>query len=291
MDSRTIELKELQLDLHTRPPQLLKWIGSKHRSALTIARFVPESFGTYFEPFLGGGAVLGTVSPARGVAGDILAPLIAIWRAAQSSPKELVDAYADRWHQYVRDPQATYNHVRARYNRNPNRDDLLFLCRSCYGGVVRFTREGTMSTPIGAHTPISPQALRMRSDEWRSRLRGTKFVIHGFEATMADARVGDVVYCDPPYSHTQAILYGAQTFTLERLFAAIESAVRRGAKVLLSLDGTKKSGKVNLHSDLPAGLFQRQVLLGQGGSMLRRFQKRGKSVHDERVEDRLLLTW
>ncbi len=63
-----------------------------------------------------------------------------------------------------------------------------------------------------------------------------------FEETLDRARRGDLVYCDPPYSCTQSILYGAQSFSLPRLFAAIERCKARGARVVLSIDGTKRSG-------------------------------------------------
>ncbi len=55
------------------------------------------------------------------------------------------------------------------------------------------------------------------------------------------ARKGDVVYCDPPYSDSQGILYGAQDFRLNDLFTEIEKAKRKGVFVALSIDGTKKS--------------------------------------------------
>ena len=51
--------------------QLLKWIGNKQRYACQIANLMPE-YHTYIEPFLGSGAVLGTLSPRSAIAGDIL---------------------------------------------------------------------------------------------------------------------------------------------------------------------------------------------------------------------------
>jgi DNA adenine methylase len=119
----------------------------------------------------------------------------------------------------------------------------------------------------------------------------TQFVTASFEETMASAREGDVVYCDPPYAYSQQILYGSQSFDLEKLWQAISRCASIGAKVLLSLDGRKKSGSVELKFQLPDGLFRRQVFLDCGSSMLRRFQKSGETMEDEMVHDRLLLTW
>ena len=66
--------------------QLLKWVGNKQRFAHEIIDYFPEKFGTYYEPFLGSGAVLGTLMPAHGIASDILQPLMDIWRALASDP-------------------------------------------------------------------------------------------------------------------------------------------------------------------------------------------------------------
>ena len=57
----------------------------------------------------------------------------------------------------------------ASYNADANGPDFLFLTRACYGGVIRFRkRDGYMSTPVGIHSPIKPEAFAARVDEWQS---------------------------------------------------------------------------------------------------------------------------
>ncbi len=289
-DDFASNVHQLQLFSIKPPRQLLKWVGNKQRYACQIANLMPE-YCTYIEPFLGSGAVLGTLAPASGIAGDILEPLVRIWQLLQTNPQGLVGHYSNIWYKYVEDRENTYAQVRASYNESPNPYDLFFLCRACYGGVVRFTRDGRMSTPVGAHRAISPTSLQERVAAWRERVRNTTFIHADFEETMAHAGKGDLVYCDPPYEYTQRILYGAQNFSLKRLWIAIEQCKSRGAKVVLSLDGKKKSGTVALNFDIPQGLFEREVSIDCGGSMLRRFQKRGETMENEVVHDRLLLTW
>ncbi|MEN6575631.1 MAG: DNA adenine methylase, partial [Phycisphaerales bacterium] len=170
--------------------------------------------------------------------------------------------------------------------------DLLFLCRSCYGGVVRFRQaDGYMSTPCGIHNPISPEAFSKRVDEWHTRVKKATFVHAEYEETMSKARKGDLVYCDPPYSHTQSILYGAQSFSLERLFEVIAACKSRGVFVALSIDGQKRSGRLKCALPPADSLFEREILLDCGRSMLKRFQMNGLSLEDEVVHDRLLLTY
>jgi DNA adenine methylase len=100
-----------------------------------------------------------------------------------------------------------------------------------------------------------------------------------------------MVYCDPPYSHSQSILYGAQDFQLERLLAAIERCKSRGVRVALSIDGSKRSGNQLCDVEIPEGLFEEEAYVNCGRSMLRRFQMKGESLEAEEVRDRLLLTY
>ena len=273
--------------------QLLKWVGNKQRFAYEIASFFPANYGTYFEPFLGSGAVLGTVAPKRGVASDTFRPLIEIFQMLQESPQALVKWYADRWNQILAIGKVqTYEKVLRSYNRNPNGADLLFLCRSCYGGVVRFRiKDGYMSTPCGVHDPISPKSFEKRAMEWSRRITGTQFIHSDFARILETAKPGDLVYCDPPYTHSQAILYGAQSFSLDSLFEAISKCKQRGVFVALSIDGTKRSGNTKCDLPIPNGLFKREESVQCGRSMLKRFQMDGKTLESEIVTDRLLLTY
>jgi DNA adenine methylase len=273
--------------------QLLKWVGSKQRFAHEIASYFPQDIGTYFEPFLGSGAVLGTLAPVRAIASDVFKPLMEIWQALRDDPETLKKWYADRWHaMHCADKTQAYEKIRASYNKSPNGADLVFLCRACYGGVVRFRQsDGHMSTPCGIHTPISPEAFSRRVDIWRKRTRGTEFLPLDYRQAMRMARKGDLVYCDPPYAHTQRILYGAQSFDLQDLFEEIASCKARGVYVALSIDGLKKSGQIICEIGVPQGLFEREILVNCGRSMLRRFQMQGLSLEKELVADRLLLTY
>ena len=271
--------------------QLLKWVGNKQRSAHEIASHFPADYVTYYEPFLGSGAVLGTFAPRKAVGSDALRPLIEIWELLSTDPDSLLHSYREWWEQYQKGRDVAYEEVKARFNQTPNGRDLLFLSRSCYGGVVRFRKDGYMSTPIGAHNPVPPDSMARRIALWRRRTAGTRFACCDFEEAMESAGPQDVVYCDPPYSHTQAILYGSQEFTLARLFSAIGRAKNRGAFVALSIDGSKKSGNTVCDIRLPDGLFERVAFINCGRSMLRRFQMRGETLESEVVADRLALTW
>lgn len=221
--------------------QLLKWIGNKQRFAHEIITHFPEKIGAYYEPFIGAAGVMATLAPKRAVGSDSFQPLIEIWRALRHEPEKLKAWYEERWSQMSKgDKLAEYERIKASYNAQPNGADLVFLCRACYGGVVRFRKnDGYMSTPVGAHDPISPESFSERVNIWHRRLQGAEFSRIEYEEAMSRATVGDLIYCDPPYSHSQAILYGAQDFSLKDLLRVIADCKARGVYVALSIDGTR----------------------------------------------------
>ena len=274
-------------------PQLLKWVGNKQRFAHEIVGSFPEKFDRYYEPFLGSGGILATLAPVNAIASDTFSPLMEIWLTLKSNPKQLKKWYRERWENaHGERKREGYEKIKASYNRTPNGADLLFLCRSCYGGVVRFRQaDGFMSTPCGVHEPITPASFDRRVDLWHERIHLADFTVMDFRDAMKKARKGDLIYCDPPYSHSQSILYGGQQFRLEKLLEEILECKSRGVYVALSIDGTKKSGEMNCDLPIPADLSEEEIFVNVGRSMLRRFQMEGQTLESEVVSDRLLLTY
>ena len=283
---------EVAAPMRTRPKgQILKWVGNKYRHAAVIAEYLPAGFDTYYEPFVGTGAVLATIRPERAVAGDTLPMLVALLQTVQTDPDRVADHYEMWRDQIVERGRDAYLEVRDRYNGCPNPLDLMVLSRTCYGGVVRFTRQGTMSTPMGPHRAMPAEKLRLRLDEWQERIAAVRFECLDFSETISEAGDGDLVYCDPPYVHGQTILYGAQDFSLDELWKALGGAIERGASVAVSVDGWRQSGDKEIDPSLVEGMFARELLIERGGCMLRRFQMIGEDMAAEQVADRLLLSW
>ena len=112
-----------------------------------------------------------------------------------------------------------------------------------------------------------------------------------YKEIFSNAKEGDLIYCDPPYSHSQSILYGAHDFKLTDLLECISEAKSKGIFVALSIDGSKKSGDYLCDLPIPEGLFEQEILISLGSSMLRRFQMEGQTLENEDVKDRLLLTY
>ncbi len=273
--------------------QLLKWVGNKQRFAHEIISYFPVGFNRYIEPFLGSGAVLATLSPKQAIGSDIFNPLMEIWKTLHRNPAKLKEWYSDRWEIAHGDQKKEgYEKIKESYNNRPNAEDLLFLCRSCYGGVVRFRKsDGYMSTPCGVHNPIHPDTFSKRVDVWYERTKQVEFIELHYEEAMTIAKPGDLIYCDPPYRHSQGILYQGQKFNFGHLLGIIEKCKKIGIYVALSIDGTKKSGSLICDLPIPKKLFEREIFVNCGHSMLKRFQMEGRTLENEVVADRLLLTY
>ena len=281
------------VDVQPFRTQLLKWIGNKQRFANEIVGAFPLAYNRYFEPFLGSGGVLATLAPKNALASDAFPPLMEIWLALKNNPEKLKQWYEERWKiAHGESKREGYESIKASFNKQPNGADFLFLCRSCYGGVVRFRKEdGHMSTPCGVHEPIKPSSFKHRVDLWHSRLKHADFCLLDYKYAMNKAKEGDLIYCDPPYVHSQDIIYGGQNFKLQELLETINDCKARGVFVVLSIDGTKKSGEYLCDLQIPDGLFEKEICVNVGKSMLKRFQMEGQILESENVTDRLLLTY
>ncbi len=283
-------------------PALLKWIGNKQRFAETIVSYMPNQFKNYYEPFLGSGAVMAELLHEdrcmiyphfeHCYGSDILPFLIEVFDYVRNSPDQLIDYYTRQIEEYYIDPVKKYDEIKDRFNTNHNGLDFCLLSRTCYSGIIRFRRiDGYMSTPKGPHNPIKPSIFANRVLLWHELLEKVSFQTESFSVAMNKPTEGDVVYCDPPYTHSQSIIYGAQDFNINDLWLKIDQCKCRGAKVMLSINGMRESRKKNISVDIPDGLFERKIVIDCGTSMIDRLQSSGKVMTDENVDDLLLLTW
>lgn len=281
---------------------LLKWVGNKRKVANKIISFFPDRFNDYYEPFLGSGAVLIQLLEQKNLllpikfnqawASDSNRYLIDIFNYVKKDPKVITDYYADNIEHYMDNKEENYKVIRDRFNHDHNALDFCLLSRTCYGGIIRFRKsDGYMSTPVGPHKPISPTSFEQRVSVWHDLIKNTKFENLDYKEAIKRAGKDDLIYCDPPYTHSQGILYGAQEFDINDLWHEIALAKKRGAKVALSINGKRESNTKDISVTPPEGLFERIEEVDVGISMVDRLQKSGKQMKNSRVTDYLMLTY
>ena len=139
--------------------------------------------------------MLGTFAHKKSVGSDAFEPLVGIWQMLLESPDTLAEWYRERWD--LIEPlgkREAYEQVLQSFNADPNPADFVFLCRSCYGGIVRFRKsDGGMSTPCGAHMPISPESFSQRVGIWHERVSTAKFIHCDYRESMESAKSGDLI--------------------------------------------------------------------------------------------------
>lgn len=257
-------------------PSLIKWTGSKRSQANAIARLMP-SYQRYFEPFVGGGALLFLAAHTASVAGDIYRPLIELWTLIQSDPSTVIDNYKTQWLELNDELDAFdiknmargngipkyYYTVRDRFNQAPDALDLNFLMRTCVNGIVRFNDDGQFNNSFHlSRRGMQPQRFANIVQKWSSVLQGVEFVCQDYTTTLKQAEHGDFVYLDPPYAGNKQRYIG--DLDLDSFFTELESLNRRGVNWALSFDGRR--GHQDLTHDVPKSLYKRQLFLSSGNS-------------------------
>lgn len=243
-------------------PSLLKWTGSKRSQAARIVRFAP-SHKRYYEPFLGGGAMLYLLGHTGAIAGDLYGPLVAFWEMVRDKPEVLADNYADQWHSLQADFPGYFYLVRDRFNETRRAEDLNFLMRTCVNGIVRFSRKGEFNNSFHlSRKGMLPKKFRNIVRIWNERLAGVIFRQGDYVDTLGDAGAGDFVYMDPPYAGNKQRYIG--DLDVSRFLTTLESLNQRGVKWALSFDGQR--GDTLYNHDIPRELFHRKELLRSGYS-------------------------
>lgn len=192
------------------PRPFLKWAGGKSQLLPALLDRVPTGIDTYFEPFIGGGALFFALMadperrPRRAVLNDLNLDLVTTYEAVRDEPEALIAALAPLAARYLdadaETREAAYYEVRANHptERLAVAARLLFLNKTCFNGLYRVNRRGEFNVPHGRYR--NPHILDAEAIRAASTALQTVEVRHGdFEAACADARRGDFVYFDPPF--------------------------------------------------------------------------------------------
>src|SRR5262249_52704068 len=155
------------------------------------------------------------------VAGDLVAPLVALFRIVQRSPEDLIESYAREWASLQEDLPEHFYRIRKRFNETKDPLALNFLLRTCVNGIVRFNAAGELNNSFHlSRRGMLPERFEKIVRSWSPRLEGVTLVAGDYEATLESARRGDFAYLDPPYAGNHQ-RYGAD-LNQARFFEALE---------------------------------------------------------------------
>lgn len=258
-------------------PSLIKWTGSKRSQAPVIFANIP-SYRNYYEPFLGGGALLFFAAKPGAVAGDIYKPLVDFWVLVQTDVELVIDNYRLQWEHLQDDLPMYYYKVRDRFNANPTPLDLSFLMRTCVNGIVRFNEAAEFNNSFHLSRPgMKPDRFARIATTWSRAIQGVRFICQDYAETVARAGRQDFVYFDPPYAGNKQ-RYVAD-LDIDRFFGVLEVLNTRGVRWALSFDGRR--GASSLVHPVPRDLYKRCVFVPSGNSAVGKvLNGRVEGVHE-----------
>jgi DNA adenine methylase len=216
----------------------LKWAGGKRWFVQKHSDLLPKHFNRYIEPFLGGGSVFFHLQPLNALLGDINPDLISAYQGIR-----------DDWQALVRQLEFHQNHhsnsyyykVRSDVPEDPilQASRMIYLNRTCFNGIYRVNLNGVFNVPRG-----SKNSILLDTDDFESAaniLRNADIRQADFQELVDEAREGDLIFADPPYTVRHNlngfVKYNEKLFSWqdqERLAESLIRAKYRGVQVVMT---------------------------------------------------------
>ncbi|MGY5152414.1 MAG: DNA adenine methylase [Candidatus Nitrosopumilus sp. bin_6a] len=247
-------MKQQFSQILSTPKPFVKWAGGKRQLIPILNENLPETFGTYFEPFLGGGALLFHMLTERQSQkcsiSDLNSDLVLSYTTIRDRVEDLITSLKNHEKNYQKDSKSYYYSIRESNPRSQieKTSRLIFLNRTCFNGLYRVNSKGKFNVPLGKYS--NPNIVN--EDNLRSVshiLQSSKVSINcrDFEAVLRDAKKDDLVYFDPPYQPVSDTAnftsYTNKDFThddLSRLAELCMDLDSKGCRVLLSNSNSKE---------------------------------------------------
>ena len=196
-----------------------KWSGGKSKEFDRIVKWVPEDYHTYYEPFVGGGAIWLGLDPKKAVIGDFCDEVTNFYDVLKSEGRSFINEcneISDAYNKLIKDnvtvskskkegkkqfkPAADiYYHWRSLHNLQGKEKAKRFFVLRClsYGGMLRFNSKGEFNVPYGFYKSLKKLSYPVGID----RLMSNTAVCNGsWEKTMKTATKNDFAFFDPPYT-------------------------------------------------------------------------------------------
>ena len=178
----------------------LKWAGGKFKLVDELSNYLPMG-ERLVEPFVGAGSVFLNTDYPSYLLCDINQDLINLYNIVKERPLEYIAAAKKLFVDEMNQKEAYY---RVRTDFNKSRDPFLrsvyflYLNRHGFNGLCRYNRKGGFNVPFGSYKkPYFPEKEILAFSKKAQR---AEFRCIGYEKAFEQIRIGDVIYCDPPYA-------------------------------------------------------------------------------------------
>lgn len=224
-----------------------KWTGGKRQLLPELIDLIPKQFNRYYEPFVGGGALLFELTPGKATINDYNTDLILAYREIRDNVKELIEIL--KIHQenntkdYYLDLRDTDRDGRIEKMTDTEKAArLLYMLRVNFNGLYRVNLKNQFNVPYGRYKNPKIVDEVLLYDISRYLNSNDIDILEGdFEKAVITASFGDFVYLDPPYapvsstsSFTSYTNEGFDESDQIRLRDTFIELSKRGANVMLS---------------------------------------------------------
>lgn len=229
----------------------LKWAGGKRQLLNQIKERMPKEYNDYYEPFIGGGAVLFELQPEKATINDINISLINVYRQVKDNTEEFIELVNKLDSEMWEDGKEYYLNIREKYNDKllKNEYDLelaalfTFMNKHCFNGLYRVNKKGLFNVPYNKsrRTSIEEEAVR----ETAKFLKTVNILEGDFEEACKDAKKGDFIFFDSPYAPLNPTSFEAYTkegFDVKshkRLAELYDKLTERGCYCMLTNHNTE----------------------------------------------------
>ncbi len=233
----------------------VKWAGGKRQLLPQIKERMPEKYNNYFEPFVGGGAVIFELLPANALINDINKALINAYKQICNIPEAFLKAVKKLDKEMLGKRTEVlgkeyYYSLREHYNDKLMKAEydvelaalFVFINKHCFNGLYRVNGKGLFNVPYNNSrgTSVDEKAI-METSEY---LQGVTIIDGDFEVACEDAKKGDFVFIDSPYAPlnpTSFESYTKEGFDIEshkRLAKLFDELTARGCYCMLTNHNT-----------------------------------------------------
>ena len=230
----------------------VKWAGGKRQIMNELLKYVPEEYDTYYEPFVGGGALLFELSPKKAVINDSNEELMNIYQCLKDEKnfsllcKELNshETLHSETHYYkVRNldrDQKKFSKLKD-YERGAR---TIYLNKACFNGLYRVNSKNEFNVPFGKKNKVNTyEGQNLGIICGYLNYNDVSILVCDFEEAVKNAKKGDFIYFDPPYDSDKSIFtsYTEEGFSRDeqaRLAKVFKELDQKGCFVMLSNHNT-----------------------------------------------------
>ena len=229
----------------------LKWAGGKRQLLNQIKERMPKEYNDYYEPFIGGGAVLFELQPEKATINDINISLINVYRQVKDNTEEFIELVKKLDSEMWEDGKEYYLDIREKYNDKLLKKEydlelaalFTFMNKHCFNGLYRVNKKGLFNVPYNKsrRTSIEEEAVR----ETAKFLKTVNILEGDFEEACKGAKKGDFIFFDSPYAPLNPTSFEAYTkegFDVEshkRLAQLYDELTERGCYCMLTNHNTE----------------------------------------------------